>query len=61
MFFKRSSGTPFAIFEGWANGNMFLYDLFVLLSMIVFIAIYYAIFELVLLINNKVKSKKETA
>ena len=61
MFFKRSSGTPFAIFEGWANGNMFLYDLFVLLSMIVFIAIYYAIFELVLFINNKVKSKKETA
>ena len=59
MFFKRSSGTPFSIFEGWAHGNMFLYDLFVLLSMIVFIGIYYGIFELVLLLNNKKKEKNE--
>ena len=59
MFFKRSSGTPFSIFEGWANGNMFLYDLFVLLSMIVFIGIYYGVFELVLFLSNKKKEKNE--
>ena len=59
MFFKRSSGTPFSIFEGWANGNMFVYDLFVLLSMIVFIGIYYGVFELVLFLMNKKKAKNE--
>ena len=61
MFFKSSSGTPFSIFESWANGSMFLYDMFVLLSMIVFIGIYYGIFELVLFLNNKKKEKVEAA
>lgn len=58
MFFKRSSGTPFFIFEDWSHGNMFLYDMFVLLSMIFFIAIYYSIFELVLFISKKARSRK---
>lgn len=61
MFFKSSSGTPFSLFEGWANGSMFLYDMFVLLSMIVFIAIYYGVFELVLFLSSKKKEKVEAA
>ena len=59
MFFKESSGTPFFIFENWAKGNLFLYDVFVLMSMILFIVIYYSIFELVLFIIGKNKSHKE--
>lgn len=55
MFFRESSGTPFFIFEDWSYGNKFLYDLFVLMSMIFFIIVYYAIFELVLFISKKKK------
>ena len=60
MFFKSSSGTPFSLFEGWANGSMFLYDLFVLLSMTAFIAIYYGAFELVLFLTHKNKKEEAT-
>jgi len=59
MFFKSSSGTPFSLFENIAKGNMFVYDLLVLLSMIAFIALYYGGFELVLFLKNKRKAKNE--
>ena len=58
MFFRESSGTPFFIFENWANGSLFIYDVLVLLSMILFICFYYALFELVLFFIRKAKRQE---
>ena len=44
MFLMRHDGTPYSIFYNMVNGNKVIYPIIVILTLVVWITIYYAIF-----------------
>lgn len=54
MFLMRDDGTPYSIFYNMVNGNNFLYPIIVVLTLVIWISVFYGIFYF---INKKISKK----
>lgn len=58
MFLRRGDGTPYDLVYNWVNGNKYLYPTLVILLFLVYIAVFYLVYHLIMSMARKKKVKK---